>query len=159
MALVFLLSKTDYYALPQRILKMSGFRLHAVGELFDADLYLSQHQIDYSSVWYKDEGYQNNGFVKYLGNGYELDIYEQEKIAYKYMRVNKDSLKALVNWKNVSVVILGLSYEFKVFPTVGACLSFSPKTIVLAAEIGLELAFYTEASIDENLDVPLAEDY
>lgn len=138
---------------------MNGFRLHAVGELFDVSLYLSQYEIDYSSVWYKDEGYQNNGFVKYLGNEYELDIYEQEKIAYEYMLINKDSLKALVKWKNVNLVILGLSYEFKVFPTVGTCLSFSPVTIALAAEIGLELAFYIEASIEENWDVPLAEDY
>jgi hypothetical protein len=139
---------------------MSGFRLHAVGELFDVDLYLTEYKIDYSSIWYKDKGYQNSGFVKYLGNEYELDIYEQEKIAYEYMRMNKDSLKALVNWKNVDMVILGLSYEFKVFPTVGTCLSFSPTTIALAAEIGLKLAFYIEASIDEeNWDAPLAEDY
>ena len=116
---------------------MNGFRLHAVGELFDVDFYLTQYKIDYNSVWYKDERYQNSGFVKYLGNEYELDLYQQEKIAYEYMQRNKDSLKALVNWENVDVVILGLSYEFKVFPTVGTCLSFSPATIALAAEIGL----------------------
>ena len=138
---------------------MFGFRLHAVGKFFDVDLYLNQYKIDYSSVWHKDEKYQNSGFVKYLGNEYELDIYEQEKIAFKYMRINKDLLKALVNWKNVDSVILGLSYEFSVFPTVGTCLSFSPKTIALAAEIGLELAFYIEASIAENWNVPSAEDW
>lgn len=138
---------------------MSGFRLHAVGKSFDVDLYLSKYKIDYSSVWYKNEKYKNSGFVKYLGNEYDLDIYEQEKIAYEYMRINKKLLKALVNWENVDVVILGLSYEFKVYPVIGACLSFSPATVALAGEIGLELAFYVEAFISENWDIPLAEDY
>ena len=138
---------------------MSLFKLHVVGELFDLDLYLSQYKIDYSSVWYKNEKYKNSGFVKYLGNKYNLDIYEQEKIAYEYMQKNKKALKALVNWKNVDVVILGLSYEFKVYPSIGTCLSFSPATVALAGEIGLELAFYIEAFISENWDIPLAEDY
>ena len=140
---------------------MGGFRLHAVGELFDVDYYLSQYKIDYSSVWYKGgkQNYQNSGFVKYLGNEYELNVYEQEKIAHKYMQINKQSLQALVSWKNVNVVILGLSYQFKVFPTVGTCLSFSPSTIALAAEIGLELAFYIEAFISEDYYTPMAEEY
>ena len=142
---------------------MQGFRLHGVGEYFDVDFYLSRYEIDYDSVWHRDEQHQNSGFVKYLGNEYELDVYEQEKIAYRYMQTNKKLLQALVNRKDIDVVILGLSYRFEVFPTVGTCLSFSPATIALAAEIGLELAFYVEAFISENYYedcyTPSAEEY
>ena len=138
---------------------MIGFGLYGVGKYFNVDLYLSQYEIDYDSIWHRDEQYQNSGFIKYLGNEYERDIYEQEKIACKYMQKNKKSLQALVKWQDIDAVMLGLNYEFEVLSTVGTCLSFSPKTIALAAEIGLELAFYIEASVAENWDVPLAEDY
>jgi hypothetical protein len=48
---------------------MNGFRLHAVGEFFDVDRYLSQYSIDYNSIWHSGKNlYTSSGFVKYLGN-------------------------------------------------------------------------------------------
>lgn len=66
---------------------MSGFGLHAVGEFLDVNLYLHQFSIDYSSIWYRGKNlYTSSGFAKSLGNEFNLDIYEQETIAIKYIQ-------------------------------------------------------------------------
>lgn len=139
---------------------MSGFGLHAVGEFFDVDCYLSQHSIDYTSIWRKGENfYTNSGFAKYFGNEFQLNICEQEAIAIKYVRQNHDALKVLVGWKNVEAVVLGISPEIVVHPgVVSVCLSFSPMLVTLAGAIGLELAFYVRPFIDDLYDIPEAED-
>lgn len=138
---------------------MKGFRLHAVGDLFDVDRYLSEYKIDFDSIWHRGKIYSHSGFVKYLGSELEFNLEEQESIAIEYMEKNKDALKALVKWPNVEAVILGISPKILVdTSTVGFCVSFSPSTIAIAAEIGLELAFYVEIAISLVDPVPPAEE-
>jgi hypothetical protein len=138
---------------------MNGFRLHAVGEFFDVDRYLNQHIIDYNSVWRRGENlYTSSGFVKYLGNEFKLDIHEQETIAVKYIRQNRDALTALVKWENVETVILGISPEIQVRSGISSvCLSFSPLLVTLAGEIGLQLAFYIRPSISYDYEYDISE--
>ncbi len=133
---------------------MNGFRLHAVGEFFDVDRYLSQYSIDYNSIWHSGKNlYTSSGFVKYLGNEFKLDIYEQETIAIKYLQQNRDALKAVVEWENVEAVILDISPELRIDSnTCSICLSFSPMLVNLAGEIGLELAFYVRPSISYDYE-------
>ncbi|BAZ44006.1 hypothetical protein NIES4102_10090 [Chondrocystis sp. NIES-4102] len=133
---------------------MRQFLFYAMGDEFDVAQYLSQYQIDYSCVWERDK-HQTNGLVKYLGNEYMLNIYEQEKIAYKYMQTNKDALKALVNF-----AMLSLSCEFEIdSETTRSYLSFEPETMLLAGHIGLKLAFNLEISISETWYIPSAAEY
>lgn len=91
---------------------MRRFKFYAIGKGFDVDSYIGQYKIDYSRTWDKDK-YEHSGLVKYLGNEYMLDIYEQEKIAYEYMKANKDALKALVNFKGIDLAMLSLSCEIQ----------------------------------------------
>lgn len=128
---------------------MFGFHLHAVGDFFDVDEYLSQYNIDHDSVWHKGKNnYSNSGFVKYLGNEFMLNVCEQEAIAIEYVRLNQEALKAVVNWQGVRAVILGISPEIELRKNiVSVCLSFSPELVSLAGEVGLRLAFYVRPSI------------
>jgi hypothetical protein len=137
---------------------MNGFRLHAVGEFFDVDLYLSQYSIEYNSIWRRGENlYTSSGFVKYLGNEFKLDICEQETIAIEYLKQNRDALKAVVAGENVEAVILGLSPELQIDSnTCSICLSFPPTLVSLAGEIGLQLAFYVRPSISYNYEYKVA---
>lgn len=139
---------------------MSGFGLHAVGDFFDIDSYLNQYSIDCNCIWHKGENlYTHSGFAKYLGNEFKLNICEQETIAIGYIKQNRDALKALVEWQNVEAVILGISPEFRVHPGISSvCLSFSQTLITLAGEIGLQLAFYVRPSIDDEYEIPGAEE-
>ncbi|WP_373539616.1 hypothetical protein [Chamaesiphon sp.] len=137
---------------------MSGFGLHAVGEFFDVDLYLSQFSIDYSSIWYRGKNlHTSSGFSKYLGNEFNLDTDEQETIAIKYIRQNRDALEAVVKWENVEAVILGISPEIHISSGVSSvCLSFSPLLVTVAGEIGLQLAFYVRPSISYDYEYEIS---
>ena len=138
---------------------MRRFKFYAIGDGFDVNRYLSKYKIDYSCIWDRDK-YQYSGLVKYLGNEYMLDIYEQEKIAYKYMRINKNALKAIVKWESIDIAILCLSSELKIDSSpIETYFSFEPKTMALAGEIGLKLAFNIEASISEDWYTPSAAEY
>ena len=138
---------------------MRRFKFYAIGDGFDVNLYLSKHKIDYSCIWERDK-YQCSGLVKYLGNEYMLNIYEQEQIAYKYMRMNKNALKAIVKWESVDLAILCLSSELQIDSNpIEIYFSFEPKTMALAGEIGLKLGFNIEASIAEDWYTPSAEEY
>jgi hypothetical protein len=137
---------------------MSGFGLHAVGEFFDVDLYLSQFSIDYSYIWYRGKNlHTSSGFSKYLGNEFNLDSDEQETIAIKYIRQNRDALEAVVKWENVEAVILGISPEIHISSGVSSvCLSFSPLLVTVAGEIGLQLAFYVRPSISYDYECEIS---
>lgn len=137
---------------------LNGFRLHAVGDLFDVDLYLSQYSIEYNSIWRRGENlYTSSGFAKYLGNEFKLDIYEQETIAIKYLQQSRHALKAVVEWENVEAVVLGISPELQIDSnTCSVCLSFSPPLVSLAVEIGLQLAFYIRPSISYDYECEVA---
>jgi hypothetical protein len=140
---------------------MSGFRLHAVGHFFDVDEFLSNYRIDHDSVWHRGRNnYDHSGFVKYLGNEYMLNTCEQEAIAIKYVQHNREALKALVDWQGVEAVILGISPEIQISQNVASiCLSFSPRLVSLAVEVGLQLAFYVRPSISFDQEVPGADWY
>ena len=137
---------------------MRRFRFYAMGKNFDVDLSLSQYKIDYSRTWDRDK-FEYSGLVKYLGNEYILSLCKQEKIAYEYMQKNKNALTEIVNWENVDFAILCLSSEYQIDSTrTETYFSFEPKTMALAGEIGLKLAFNLEVSISEDWYIPFAEE-
>lgn len=143
----------NVYFVSKIFIMYSNFRLHAVGNFFEVDTYLAQYTIEYDSVWHRGEdNYSNSGFVKYLGNEFRLNSCEQEEIAIQYMQKNQDALQAVVKWKNVEAVILGISPEIQIDRSVvSVCLSFSSKLVTLA--------FYVRPSISFEDDIPAAEDW
>lgn len=75
------------------------------------------------------------------------------------MQKNKNALTEIVNWENVDFAILCLSSEYQIDSTrTETYFSFEPKTIALAGEIGLKLAFNLEVSISEDWYIPFAEE-
>jgi hypothetical protein len=134
---------------------MSGFGLHAVGDFFDVDCYLRQHNVDHDSVWHRGENfYTHSGFEKKFGNELEIDDREQELIAIKYLQRHRDALKALVNWENVESVVLGISPSIPIAPNVvSVCLCFSHDLVSLSEEIGLKLAFYVRPVMDDGYEI------
>src|SRR5262245_52989606 len=103
---------------------MNEFRIFAHGVAFDLDTYLASAPLKFDGTWRRGEVAndhpKSNGVFKILGDGQQLPLYEQERIAIDYLTANRDALKALATYPGVTTFILGLQYLVELDPsTVG----------------------------------------
>ncbi len=78
------------------------FRVFAHGDDFDVDAYLRTSTLDPDRVWRRrSNGIQTSGVAFGLGNGLSLTIFEQERIAIKFLKEHRDALRTLAHYAGV----------------------------------------------------------
>jgi hypothetical protein len=106
---------------------MNEFRLFAHGINFDPDVYLASTSLKFDGIWRKGESGQDHpkssGVFKVFGDGNNIPLCEQEKIAIEYLSTNQNALKELANYPGVTSFILGLQYQIDLDESVvGFCM-------------------------------------
>jgi hypothetical protein len=133
---------------------MNFFKLFAHGEGFDVDAYAKSATIGYDCVWHAGEGhYRTNGIEKSLGNGAELDISAQDRIATEFLEEHEEALALLAKYPGVDTFILGLQYRIDLSPGLrGFCMSGSRRLMHLALRTGVDLTFYVDLVPADDFD-------
>jgi hypothetical protein len=125
---------------------MSFFKLFAHGEGFDVDAYAKSATIAFDRVWHAGEGcYKTNGIEKSLGNGAELDMSAQDRIASEFLEEHEEALALLAKYPGVDTFILGLQYRIELSPGLcGFCMSASHRLMHAALRTGVDVTFYVD---------------
>lgn len=120
------------------------FEIFAQGSSFNVDAYLELAPFDFDKVWRRSEGGRPaSGVGKVLGNGAEIPLSEQQRIAGEFMSANRDSLRKLASFPGVETFILGLQFNFEVKDGIkGFCLAPSAALMREALEVGISPTFY-----------------
>jgi hypothetical protein len=126
---------------------MSNFEIFAHGESFVPNDYLSSTKLKIDRIWHKGEaGHyhpKSSGVAIHLGNGYELNVIEQELIAINYLTKYNDELKELGYYSGVSTFILGLQYHLKIDESItGFCMGPTKELMECALRVGIVPTFY-----------------
>lgn len=142
---------------------MNHFTIFAHGESFDVDSFLSETSLVMNHVWrrndrrrhpFVDSKYLTSGIEIELGDGFIIPFLEQERIAIKYIKANKNELRIIGTFPGVNTFILGLQYILKVDSNiVGFSMGPSAELMKIALEIGLIPNYYV--TIDHSRELPL----
>jgi hypothetical protein len=104
---------------------MNEFRLFAHGEAFDVDAFLSSTTLRPDYVWRRGDQrryacvecrHRTSGIEFMLGDGLKVPLWKQERIAIEYLSANRETLKALAEYRGVTWFILGLQYYIELDP-------------------------------------------
>ena len=126
---------------------MNEFRVFAHGQSFNPDEYLKTAPIEFDGVWHKgEEGRdhpKSSGVYKVLGDGQKLTILQQQEIATKFLKDNRDALRALAQHPEITTFVLGLQYHIELDESIiGFCMSPSNLLMNHALDIGIRITFY-----------------
>lgn len=131
---------------------VSEFRVFAHGETFDVDAFLATTTLRPDYVWRcgdqqrhscMESKHETSGVEFVLGDGTQLPLGEQEKIAIEYLSANREALKTLAGYPGVTTFVLGLQYYMELYPgDIGFCMGPSALLMWHALDVGIELTFY-----------------
>jgi hypothetical protein len=111
-----------------RIPLRGHFELFALGEDFDVDAYLRATPLSFDSVWRRQEGgLPTSGVGMLLGNGAEIPLMDQQRLAIQFLASNRDALRELARFHGITSFTLGLQYNIKLTAgLLGFCMSRRP---------------------------------
>lgn len=132
---------------------MNEFSITTHGDNWNVDEYLKNSKLKFSSIWHRNDkrgcegfGYDfhpTSGVDISLGDGYALELDEQEEIAFKFITDKFDELKELTSSENNVYRILGFQYNIEVYENLaGFCMSVSDELTQLSLDVGLGVNFY-----------------
>lgn len=127
-------------------IKVNFFKLFAHGRTFDVDAYAKSAPIEFDRVWHVGEdSFKTNGMEKSLGDGTQLTIDDQDRIASQFLEQHEDALAELSKYPGVDTFILGLHYRIDLSPNVrGWCMSLSSRLSRIALRTGVCPIFYVD---------------
>ena len=126
---------------------MNHFALFAHGPSFDPDTFLRSTPLQFDGLWRKGERGgshpASSGVRKILGDGEQLPIDEQERIAIDFLVAHAPALQALVHAPGVTTRIVGVQYHVQLEDgTVGLAIQPSPLLLSYAVDAGFEVIYY-----------------
>ncbi len=139
------------------------FTIFAHGKDFGVDAYLKGASLGFDRVWHRGDPRGCAGFIqdkhptsgveKVLGDGRELPVYEQDRIAARFLEEHEQALTELSRFPGVDTFILGLHYRIDLTPDLrGFCMSASPGLMYFALRTRLDLTFYVELVPSEDCE-------
>lgn len=142
---------------------LNHFTIFAHGRCFDPEAYLSQSPLTFDSVWHRgdlrgcpefiQDEHPTSGIEKILGNGAELLISDQCRIASEFLEHYENEMLELSDFPGVDTFVLGLHYRTEMNP--GHCvfsMSPSPRLMYFALKTRVELTFYIDVILaDEGI--------
>ena len=125
---------------------MNFFKLFAHGTDFDVDAYAQIDPIGFDRVWHTGkQHYKTNGIEKSLGDGSQLNIFDQDRIATEFLEQHENELAELSKYPGVDTFILGLQYRTDLAPNLrGFCMSLSARLMYFALRTGVDPTFYVD---------------
>ena len=139
---------------------MNYFTIVAHGEGFDVDTFIKDSNLNIDSHWKLGEQkkqvcvpceHKTSGIKITLEHSKNTNIYEQYKIAYRYLNANKDDLIFLQKYPNVKYFALGFLYLQKVEPNlIGFSMSLPKPIMKVALEIGIKTTYYVELNREDE---------
>jgi hypothetical protein len=137
-----------------RIPPRGYFELFALGEEFDVDAYLRTAPLAFDNVWRRQEGGRpTSGIGLRLGDGAELSLMDQQKLAVQFLATNRDALRELAQHPGVTTFTLGLQYNIELTEgLLGFCMSPTAKLMYQALDIGLRPTFYVVLKRPDVMD-------
>jgi hypothetical protein len=132
---------------------MHHFTIFAHGKEFDPDACLRDSSLEFDRSWhlgdprgcadfFQDE-HPTSGIEIVLGNGRELTIDEQDRIARDFLEEHENALAQLSKYPGVDTFILGLHYRIPHTPGLrGFCMSASARLMYFALRTGVDVTFY-----------------
>lgn len=132
---------------------MNEFRLFALGEAFDLDAFLSTTTLHPDYVWRRGEQRRyacgvdsrnpTSGVEFVLGDGQQIPLSEQDRIAIDYLSANREELKALAKFPGVTAFMLGLQFDFELaVGTIAFTMGLSALLMRHLLDVGVEPVFF-----------------
>jgi hypothetical protein len=133
---------------------MNQFQILAHGQSVDVDALAQSTILRADHVWRRRDynpdasgkrGPATSGMRIILGNGLELGVEEQDRIATEFLEANREALSQLGRFPGISHFALGLQFRIDVDASVlGACVPVSARLMRIAGEIGMRVAIYID---------------
>jgi hypothetical protein len=126
---------------------MNQFKLFAHGVDFDPDSFLVSTNMNFDGAWHKGatgrDHPKSNGVFRFLGDGQELQLDEQQKLAIDFLSANHVALKLLATFPGVTTFILGLQYNLVAEPgLISFCMSPSTSLMQCCLDVGITPTYY-----------------
>ena len=131
---------------------MSFFRLFALGDDFDVDAYVKTSPLEFDRVWHRSDPkpggigrYANSGLQIELGDGRDLAIDEQDRIAAEFIEAHEQPLRELSDFEGVTHVTLVLHFFIEAAPDlVSTTVSPSFRLMHFALRAAVSPRYYVE---------------
>lgn len=123
------------------------FGIFAHGESFDPDAYIASSSLKFDGLWRKGEisadHPTSSGVYKELGDGLDIPLWQQERLAIEYLTTNRELLKDLAQHPAITTFIIGLQYRLESNSGIVG-FSFGPSLVLMrhCLDIGIEPTYY-----------------